>query len=355
MSATTNRQTMFKDTPWLIGLGLLGLIGIGAWIAQLVQGPAVLGTGQSVAWGVYIALFFMLAGTGSGLVVLMALGDLEVLPALKAYRRGLLLAALACFITAGITILIDAGKPERVLNLVFSPNLKSMFVWDFYSLTASVLLAAACLYLGPRGKAAAILAAIAAMALVVVEGLILAVSAASPIWHGVVVPVTFAVDGLVTALALLLLATTPAEITSRMVRWLALGLAVLLALSVMEVVAVGYGGNPDAAASLYLLTSFGLAPLYWGQLLLGLVLPIMLLAAWSHSRPAVILAAVLALAGVFVSKVDLLVAGQALPFMQPAATYVPAPIEVAGVVGMMGLAAFLFVLGRRWIPWGVKS
>ena len=99
-----------------------------------------------------------------------------------------------------------------------------------------------------------------------------------------------------------------------------------------------------------LLTGGALAPLYWGQILLGIVLPFVLLVWAANNRSAVMAAAVLAFLGVFAAKFVLLVAGQALPFMGAPATYVPTLIELAGLVGMLGLAAFLFVLGKRYLP-----
>jgi len=65
--------------------------------------------------------------------------------------------------------------------MIFSPNFKSMFVWDFYSLAIAVVLAAAYLWFGAKSKWLPILAAIFAVAVVVVEGWILSVSAGTPL------------------------------------------------------------------------------------------------------------------------------------------------------------------------------
>ncbi len=348
-------QQSTNELPWLVGLGILAAIGIGAWIVQLVQGPGVLGIGQTIVWGVYIALFFLFAGTGAGLVILAALGDLGVLPALQEYRRVLLIAALGTMVAAGIVILMDVGKPERVFGLIFSPNLRSMFVWDFYSLALSVILAAAYLYLGPKGKWLPIAAAVIATALVVVEALILVVSASTPYWHSALLPVVFVAEGLISALALVLLSSGKVGVVAIARRWLAVLLAAVFVFSVIELMAIGYGGNVDAKASLYLLTGSSLNILYWGQLLLGLVLPFALLVWAPKNRVAVLAAAVLAIAGVFVGKFDLLVAGQAIPFMQSAESYAPSLVEAVAGIGMLGLAAFLFVLGNRYIHFQAKA
>lgn len=338
-----------SDLPWLVGLGVLALIGLAAWIVQLSQGFSTLGVGQAVAWGAYIATFFLLAGAGAGLVVLAALGDLDVLPGMKAHRRAFLIGAIAAFIAAGFAILMDIGKPERVFSLLFSPNLSSMFVWDFWALALSTVLAAAYLVLGAKGKALPIAAALVAAAVVIVEGFILSVTAGRPFWHSAILPVVFFVEALVAATALVVvLGADDKAATLR--RGLAVLLPIGLLFSFVELVTVGYGGNPDARAAMQLLTGGALAPFFWGQVLLGVVLPFVLLVWAGGNRSAVLAAAVLAFLGVFLAKFNLLVAGQALPFMAAPATYMPTLVEFAGFLGMLGLAAFLFLLGKRLLP-----
>jgi Ni/Fe-hydrogenase subunit HybB-like protein len=54
-----------------------------------------------------------------------------------------------------------------------------------------------------------------------------------------------------------------------------------------------------------------------------------------------VVAAVLAIAGVFVGKLHLLIAGQAHPFMGEPAAYRPSLVEVGGTVGMVALAVLV--------------
>jgi molybdopterin-containing oxidoreductase family membrane subunit len=282
-------------------------------------------------------------------VIVAALGDLEIVPAMKAYRRAFLLGAIACLIAAGLVILMDIGKPERVIYMILSANFGSMFVWDFLSLAASVVVAAAYLYWGPKIKWLPVVALVIAGLVIIVEGWILAVSAGRPLWHNALLPVVFLVEGLITALAVALLAGVKGEAGEKARGWLVTLLPVVLILSVLELVTVSNVGTPDAVAGLTLLLSGSLAPFYWGQILLGIVLPFALLVWAAKSQMAVMAAAVLAIIGVFVAKLDLLVAGQALPFMGAPVSYMPTLVEMAGVIGMVGLAAFLYVLAQRLV------
>jgi len=348
MTTIASKQKTTSFSPWLIACAVLVVVGLAAWIVQLSQGFDVLGVSQAVSWGVYIAAFFLLAGAGSGLIILAAAADLGWLAALQGQRRMLLTAAIGCFVAAGVMILMDIGKPERVINMILSPNFGSMFVWDFYALALSVVLALVYLYLGPVGKWLPWAAAIVAAAVVIVEGWILSSSAATVMWHSALVPVIFLLEGLVTALALIVLANgKAAAATTRLLAGL---LVAVLALTLIELFTLTNAGEPEQVAGVGLLLGGSLAVYYWGQLLLGLVLPFVLLVWFAANRTAVMAAAILAIIGVFVAKMVLLVAGQALPFMGAQVSYMPSLVELAGVVGMLGLAGLVYLLVNRYLP-----
>lgn len=350
MTTVTTTQRATADRPWLIGLGLLVVIGIVAWVVQLTQGFEVLGVSQAIVWGAYIATFFTLAGLGSGLVILAALSDLGALPGLQAHRRGLLIGALACYLASGFMILMDIGQPLRVLNLIVSANLSSPFVWDFASLALSVVVTAVYLSAGPRGWWLAALAGGVAGLVLLMEGLILSLTVGGVLWHGGMMPVVFVVEGLLAATAVVLLARPEPSLNGWPRRAALVLLPGLVALNLLEIAAVSYAGNPEAQAAVALFWSGSLAPLFWGQAVLGILAPFVLLGWGGRSRAAVVVAGVLVLAGVWVTKLGALVAGQALPFMRPAASYVPTLVEAGGVVGIVGLAGLLFLLGRRLLP-----
>ncbi|MCM1565677.1 MAG: polysulfide reductase NrfD [Dehalobacter sp.] len=342
----------FRNSPGnkkIIGFGVLALIGIAAWIIQLTVGLDVLAAGKSMAWGVYIASFFLLAGTGGGLLILSALGDFGILSAVKMQRRSLLIAAIACFIAAGFTILMDIGRPERVLNMLFSPNFSSMFIWDFYSLGLSLILGIVCLFSKPS-KILASLTTLVALALLIVEGLILTVSTGNPMWTSVLTPLLFVVEAFVTATAVALVIRDTKESDGRLEKTLAVLLLATLAVSLVEIAAVSLlGMHAEAKTSFQLLLSGNLAPFFWGQILLGILLPFVLLVKYKSGNN-VKAASILAFAGIFVAKMNLLVAGQALPFENFQVTYVPSLVEWGGFIGGLGIAAFLYILGILVLP-----
>ncbi len=350
MTTIAKTQHRTNDMPWLVGLAILTAIGIAAWIVQLTQGPMVLGVNQTIVWGVYIATFLFLAGVGGGLVILASLADLGTIPGLRLYRRGLLLGALASFIASGFMILMDIGQPLRVLNIIFSANLSSPFVWDFASLALSVIVAAIYLFAKPGGKWLPVIAGSVAALLIIVEGWILSMSVAGALWHGGMIPVLFLIEGVMAAAAITLMVQSDAQVSGWLRSVLLALLPILVVLNFLDLASVNYAGNTDAQAATAIFLTGNLAPLFWGHILLGIVVPFVILAATRDNRTALTIAAVLALLGVFAAKLIMLIAGQAIPFFQTeAVSYLPTLVEVAGVFGVVALAGLLFMIGKRYI------
>ncbi len=347
MATQAKTQHKTNEMPWLVGTAVLVVIGAVAWIIQLIQGMSVTGIGQAIVWGVYIATFFTLAGLAGGLSILAALSEMKVIPGLKASQRNLLIGALASFIAAGFMILMDIGKPYRVLNMIFYANVKSPFVWDFICLALGVVVIAIYLFFAPKSKALVFLSGILGALVIIVEGWILSMSAGSPLWHGGMMSVIFLIEGMMTASAVTLITPIDAKAQDWLRSLLLALLPALVVVHIIEMASVMYAGEPDAKLAMSLISA---NPLFWAELVLGIVVPFFLLGWVAKNRSAAITAAVLVVLGVLVAKSLMLVAGQAIPFLQKTATYTPTLVEYGGVIGVIGLFGLLYMLGRRLVP-----
>jgi len=111
---------------------LLTIIGVAIWayIIQLNEGLAVTGMGDYVSWGLYIASFvFFVAVALVGMLisaVLGLLGQKWIIP----FSRIAEMIALAFVMLAGIVIVIDMGRPDRLLNVFMHGRFQSPIVWD---------------------------------------------------------------------------------------------------------------------------------------------------------------------------------------------------------------------------------
>ncbi len=137
---TTWRFWAFSSV--LVGIWLWGMY---AWRTQLGSGLDVTGLNVPVYWGLYITNFVFFIGishAGTLISAILRLCNAE-------WRRPITRAAevitvLVLFFGAGCVIL-DLGRPDRVLNVILHPNFRSPLVWDVCSI--SVYLTGSTIYL----------------------------------------------------------------------------------------------------------------------------------------------------------------------------------------------------------------
>ncbi len=114
---------------WGVSGGLL-LLGIGIWVRQFILGLGVTGLNRPVYWGIYLTNFVFFIGLAHSGTFISAI--LRV--AGQGWRKPLTRAAEAITIFSlpfGVAaILIDMGRPDRILNLVFYGRYASPLLWD---------------------------------------------------------------------------------------------------------------------------------------------------------------------------------------------------------------------------------
>lgn len=355
MTTTTVKPTERASAPLPMGsiaLLFVALVAIGvAWGLQLSQGLQVTGLSQQVVWGLYIAGFFVAAGTGAGLMVLAALG--EFLPAIGTERRrSTLLLVLAAFVTAGVLIAMDLGDPLNTWRIATAGRFTSLMTWDFWALAGAAVLAFVYLLASWKQTASsgttrtlAVLAAIAALLLLVAESWMLSALAAHPLWGGGLTLVNFLVAAAVAALGAAVLAWKGQA--PRFARWLGVALGVSLLLVLAEVLTLALSGEPRSGEEVGALLTGNVSPLFWATIVVGLVLPLALL-VWAKGAGRLPIAAALALIGVVLQKLWLLVAGQTVPWLAlPQGSYWPTWVEVVGLIGAVALVAGLYLVLRH--------
>ena len=131
---------------WTIGLVVVVLIGIAAYIDQIIKGQIVTDMRDYVLWGVYISnfvFFVAISFVGSLTAAILRLTN-------KTWRTPLVriaeIIALAAIIMAGITIVLDMGRPDRLLNLFIHARLQSPITWDVIIISTYIAISALILY-----------------------------------------------------------------------------------------------------------------------------------------------------------------------------------------------------------------
>jgi len=132
---------------WMGFLGLAFLVCFGAYGLQLKNGMVVTGLGDYVSWGMYISNFvFFVATSLIGMLISAALG-LSGQKWAAPLARIAEIIALAFAAVAGLVIVMDMGRPERLLNVIIHGRIQSPIVWDMTVVTVYVLISTLFLYI----------------------------------------------------------------------------------------------------------------------------------------------------------------------------------------------------------------
>jgi molybdopterin-containing oxidoreductase family membrane subunit len=120
-------------------LGLVASWGVYAYVRQLVLGLGITGMNRPVFWGVYITNFVFFIGLSHAGTLVSA-----ILRIVKAeWRRPFTRAAEAVTVFslpfgAG-SIILDLGRPDRLLNVILHGRFQSAILWDVASVSLYML------------------------------------------------------------------------------------------------------------------------------------------------------------------------------------------------------------------------
>ena len=120
---------------WIAGLAVVVGVAVVAWIYQLVHGLRVTDMGNVVSWGTYMTNFVFFIGISHAGTLISAI--LRVTDA--GWRRPItrMAEAITCIalLVGASMVVIDMGRPDRVLNLLLHGRFQSPILWDLVSVT----------------------------------------------------------------------------------------------------------------------------------------------------------------------------------------------------------------------------
>lgn len=136
-----------KGMIWVAFLIVICLVGMYAYYLQLRDGLVVTAMGDYVSWGIYISnfvFFVAISLVGSLITAIFRLANIQWSTPLT--RISEIIAVSAIFF-ASIIIIVDMGRPERLINLFFHPRLQSPIIWDVVVIGTYFLISIFLLYL----------------------------------------------------------------------------------------------------------------------------------------------------------------------------------------------------------------
>ena len=331
----------FEDSRplfWCLLAVNAGLIvaGLGAAYFMEQRGHIVTGMNNQIVWGMphVFAVFLIVAASGALNVASIAsvFGRLEYKP--YARLSGLLAIAL---LVGGLSVLVlDLGRPDRLIVAMTTYNFKSIFAWNIYLYVGFLAIVAAYLFTmmdrrasrsAALGKRVGVLAFVWRLMLTTGTGSIFGWLAARDAYDTAVMAPLFIAASFLYGLAftILVLATMSQsarqdllgdEIVSKFRGLLVVFALVVLYFTVMQHLTSLYAGQHFGVERFLLLEGGRYTAVFWiGQILVGSLLPLFLLAApaFGRSRAALTIASVLFLIGGLAQMYVIIIGGQAYP------------------------------------------
>jgi len=115
-------------------------LGFAAYLVQLNKGLTITGMSRDVSWGFYIAQFTFLVGVAASAVMVVLpyyLHDVKVFGRITILGEFLAVASVTMCL---LFIVVDLGKPMRLLNVLLYPTPNSILFWDMIVLNGYLFL-----------------------------------------------------------------------------------------------------------------------------------------------------------------------------------------------------------------------
>ena len=387
------------------GLG----VSIFAYAIQLKMGLGVTGLRDVTSWGMYIGNFvFFVATSLVGMLITAVLGLLGVRWAAPLTRIAEIIA-LAFAAVAGLVIIIDMGRPDRLLNVFIYGRFQSPILWDLTVVITYTVISALLLYLPlipdlkicgerlekahplqrkiylmlslgwndrpeqvkmiKRGiKILSIMIIPVALSIHTVTSWLFAVTM-RPGWDSSIFGPYFVSGAFVSGTAAVIVAMyffrenyrLKSYITNlhfdKMSKLLVLVALVYLYFNINEFLVPGYKLKTFDAIHLHALFSGHYAGLFWGTQVVGLILPIIMLVFRPLRKPApAFVIALFVLAGSWLKRLLIVVPTMEHPFLPVQhlplnfRVYTPTLIEITITAGTLFLTLLIFTVLSKFLP-----
>lgn len=306
-------------------IALLGLA-IHGYMQQLTVGLEVTGMNAPTYWGLYIVNFVFFIGLSAGGIIIASLVHAFGIERFRSVARIAELMSISCLLLAMVFITLDVGRPDRLYHLLLYPRFESPLVWDVTVISLYLVVGiaygyfgtradlVACMYLVPSRRwlfrilalgytdvseravardrkilrALAVIGLPLAVALHSVTAWILGLVKAQPGWYSALLAPLFVVSAIVSGLGLLIVSVVLSkrflklEIKEGVVK--DLGTTLLFSIPVLgyllfaELLTSTYAKEPSGLRVVREIVFGPYALIFWGNLILGLIFPLLVLA-----------------------------------------------------------------------------
>ena len=409
VDATDNRDAILlapieRTEPgfyWAVGLlSLLILWGAIAYWTQLDEGLGVTGLHQPVSWGFYVTNFVFFIGISHAGTLISAILRLSRAEWRRPVTRmAEVITVMVLFIGAG-QILVDLGRPDRIMNIIRYGRYQSPLLWDATSIGAYLTASIVYLYIpmipdiailrdrlrkrklfytvlalgwtGSERQQKVLNRAIAIMAVLVIPIAVSVHSVVSfvfsmtlqPMWHSTIFGPYFVTGAIFSGIAALIVAMVAfrkaygLESYLKPIHFRYLG-QLLLVMSLLwfyftfaEYLTGYYGGAPEEMKVFWAKWSGPFRPFFWGMVLTNFLIPVLCLVRLGRRTIGRVLTASLSvLVGMWLERFIIVVptlSTPRLPFGE--GIYWPTWVEWGETAGSFALFALFYLLFTKLFP-----
>ena len=344
------KRTSWKFWGLVVILVYIIIWGVSAYYKQIRLGLGITGLNYPISWGVYIVntVFFIAISYGGTLTsaILRVFGVRWRLPITRAAE-----VMTVCALSVGATsIILDMGRPDRVLYVILYGRLKSPIVWDFLAISLYLVSSIVYLYLplipdfaelqqrfprrrwlyaflavgwtGSRRQKKRLETAISVMAFAMIPIAISVHTVLSylfslttqPLWHSALMGPYFVMGAVYSGMAALIIAMALLRHFLHLEHYLQpkhfnnMALLILMMTSVWayftfsEYITTYYGQDPVHLAVFRAKTYGEFHSLFWAQVVLVLVIPLILIFPRGRSIVGTVVASVSILIGMWLER-----------------------------------------------------
>ena len=394
----TREATGAKAVAWG-GRGLNIAIGVSAvvvvaglvlWAMQLSGGMVQTGMRNLNSWGLYITSFMFFVGLSAGGLIISSVPKAFGVVGFGGISKVAVMSSIACTVAAVGMVVVDLGQPMRLWELFAYSNLGSPLMWDILVLGTYLILS--CVYLWAQVRADAgkmshtalrVISVVALVCAVLVHSVtawIFGLQAGREMWHTALLAPWFVSSALVCGTALVICVAVALRAAGYL-KWEQANLvklAKLLGAFVMvdlyffgcDLLTEGFpaGSGLEVVA---MLTTGPLAPYFWVEIIGCAVCAVICFTPALRTNGLLVAGSLLAIAGIFCKRVQLLVGGFQLPNLDMAGpltpmqhtafdaglsgiygamVYWPTPLEFGVTLGVAALGVLVFLLGVKLLP-----
>ena len=349
------------------------------------SGHHVTGMTNQIVWGMPHVFAIFLIVAASGALNVASIGTVFGKPVYKPLGRLSGLLAIALLVGGLIVLVLDLGRPDRLIVAMTSYNFKSIFAWNIFLYVGFMVVVAAYLWVQMErrmnrfAKTAGILAFIWRLVLTTGTGSIFGFLVAREAYDSAIMAPLFIAMSFSFGLAvyiLILLATYHGSnrdigdvVTRKLGRLLGVFIGAVLFFTAIQHLNNLYAAEHGAVERFILVDGGIYTLLFWaGQVFIGGLIPLFLVfrPATKGASRNIILASILVILGGFAQVYVIVIGGQAFPLnlfpgMEVSSgfhdgvvsTYAPSLPEIGLGLGGVALAGLIVLLGikvLRFLP-----